>query len=269
MNRDHYVIRGGLEGRERLRIMARVLQPTTLSLFGRVGLAPGMTCLDAGCGGGDVTFELARLIGPAGRVVGVDIDATKIELATREAEEQQLGNVEFQHTDIFANDLAPEFDVVYARFLLTHLRRPAEALGRMLRALRPGGVVIVEDIDFSGHFCHPHSSAFSRYVELYTQVVQRRGGDPHIGPRVPELLLDTGFERVQMHVVQPAGLDGEVKLIVPLTMENIMDAVLAEGLASRAEGDRVIEDLYAFARNPRTVLSLPRIVQAWGYRPLV
>jgi hypothetical protein len=139
----------------------------------------------------------------------------------------------------------------------------------MLEALRPGGVLIVEDIDFTGHFCHPHSSAFSRYVELYTQVVQRRGGDPHIGPRVPELLLYTGFERVQMQVVQPAGLDGEVKLIVPLTMENIMDAVLAEGLASRAEGDWVIEDLYAFARNPHTVVSLPRIVQAWGYQPLV
>ena len=110
MDRQHYVIRGGMEGRERLRILARVLQPTTRSLFGRIGLAPGMACLDAGCGGGDVTFELSRLIGEAGRVVGVDIDATKIELAAREAEEQQLSNVEFQHTDIFENDLAPEFD---------------------------------------------------------------------------------------------------------------------------------------------------------------
>jgi hypothetical protein len=177
--------------------------------------------------------------------------------------------VEFQHSDIFENNLAPEFDVVYARFLLTHLRRPAEALARLLGALCPGGVVIVEDIDFTGHFCYPPSMDFSRYVELYTQVVRRRGGDPHIGPRVPELLLDSGFERVQMHVVQPAGLDGEVKLIVPLTMENIMDAVLAEELASKDEGVQVIEELYAFAHNPRTVLSLPRIVQAWGYRPLV
>jgi ubiquinone/menaquinone biosynthesis C-methylase UbiE len=267
MKREDYVIRGGVEGRERLRIIGRVLQPTTLSLFERVGLAPGMACLDAGCGGGDVAFELARLSGPAGRVVGMDIDATKIQLAAREAEERQLSNVEFQHSDIFENDLASTFDLVYARFLLTHLRHPAEALARMLRVLRPGGIVIVEDIDFTGHFCHPHSQAFSRYVEIYTQVVQRRGGDPHIGPRLPELLLDSGFEHVQMHVVQPAGLDGEVKLIAPLTMENIMDAVLAEELATKGEGDRVIEELYAFARNPRTILSLPRIVQAWGERP--
>lgn len=267
--RQHYVIRGGVEGRERLRILGRVLRPTTQRLFEQIGLGPGMACLDVGCGGGDVAFELARRVGRAGRVVGTDIDATKLRLAAREAEEQQLGNVEFRQADILESDPAPAFDLVYARFLLTHLADPAAALAQMVRALRPGGVAIVEDIDFAGHFCHPPSPAFARFVELYAQVVQRRGGDPYIGPRLPELLLDAGCERVQLHVVQPAGLAGEVKLITPLTMENIMDALLVEGLVSRAEGDRVIADLYAFAHSPRTLLSLPRIVQAWGYWPLV
>src|SRR5690242_4907044 len=121
MDRRHYVIRGGVEGRERLRIIGRVLRPTTQSLFEHVGLRPGMACLDVGCGGGDVAFELARLIGRDGTVIGMDIDATKIQLAACEAEQQQLGNVEFQHRNIFECDMAPEFDLVYARFLLTHL----------------------------------------------------------------------------------------------------------------------------------------------------
>ena len=47
MERDHYVIRGGVEGRERLRILARVMRPTTLSLFDRVGIDMGMVCLDS------------------------------------------------------------------------------------------------------------------------------------------------------------------------------------------------------------------------------
>jgi hypothetical protein len=71
---------------------------------------------------------------------------------------------------------------------------------------------------------------------------------------------------MQMNVVQPATLDGEVKLITPLTMENILDAVLAEGLAPKADLDSLIDELYQFSRNPRTVASLPRVVQAWGYR---
>ena len=61
---------------------------------------------------------------------------------------------------------------------------------------------------------------------------------PNIGPRLPGLFLDVGFERVQMNVVQPAGLDGEVKLINPITMETIADCVLAEGLATRSEVDK-------------------------------
>jgi hypothetical protein len=70
-----------------------------------------------------------------------------------------------------------------------------------------------------------------------------------------------------MNVVQPAGIDGEVKLINPITMENIADCVLAEGLATRTEVDQVILDLYELSRDSRTVVGLPRIVQAWGYQP--
>ena len=49
---------------------------------------PGMRCLDVGCGG-DVTFDLARLVGQAGEVVGWDIDATKLDLARREAQQRR------------------------------------------------------------------------------------------------------------------------------------------------------------------------------------
>ncbi len=70
-----------------------------------------------------------------------------------------------------------------------------------------------------------------------------------------------------MSVVQPAGTHGEVKLITPITMENIADAVLAESLASRREIDSIVTGLYSFAQDSSTVLSVPRVVQAWGYRP--
>jgi SAM-dependent methyltransferase len=224
-----------------------------------------MACLDVGCGGGDVTFELADLVGPKGRVVGWDIDEAKLELARREAAETQYDNVEFRLLDIGESDGAPEFDVVYARFLLTHLVDPAGALARMLRLVQPNGLVILEDIDFTGYFCHPYSAAFWRYIELYTQTARRRGGDPNIGPRLPGMLLEAGIEQVQINVVQRAAFDGEVKIINPLTMENIVDSVLAEGLASKAELDTLIDELYEFSRNPRTIASIPRIVQAWGH----
>jgi ubiquinone/menaquinone biosynthesis C-methylase UbiE len=264
---SHYIIRGGIEGRERLRILSRVMRPTTLALLEKVGMRPGMACLEIGCGGGDLAFDMASLIAPGGRVVATDIDQTKLEIARGEAERHKLSNIEFRLADAAKDELKAEFDLVHARFLLTHLPDPGAALTKMRGALRPGGIVVVEDIDFRGYFCHPECAALRRYVELYTETVRRRGGDANIGPRLPALLSAAGFENVRMNVVQLAGMTGELKLLTPITMENIADAVVAEGLASQAEIDGIVAELHEYARDPGTVGCTPRIVEAWGRQP--
>jgi SAM-dependent methyltransferase len=264
-----YVIRGGAAGRERLRMLSRVMHASTTSLFDRVGINDGQLCFDIGCGGGDVTFELARRIGPRGRAVGADIDETILDIARREADAQGICNVEFRSFDIRTTneDIGSVFDIVYARFLLTHLYNPSHAIAAFYRYLLPSGLVIVEDIDFNGYFTYPESKATQRYQELYCKIVQRRGGDPNIGPCLPILLTDGGFEKVEMTVVQPMGTQGEVKLMNAITLENIADVVLQDGLASRQEIDALIQELYRFAENPRTLAGAPRIIQAWGRRP--
>ena len=264
---EHYVIRGGLEGRERLRVLARVMHDTSTSLLDRLGLRNGLACLDVGCGGGDVTLELARRVAPGGKVVGVDLDEAKLEMARQEARERGVANVEFRLTDVREMGDAPQFDVVYARFLLTHLSDPAGALGAFCRHVRPGGLVAIEDIDFSGCLTYPGSQAHQRFFELYCSVVRQRGGDPNIGPRLPLLLKDCGLEAIGVTAVQPIGVEGEVKLIDPLTMENIAEAVLQDGLATREEIEQIVCELYAFAADPATVAGVPRVVQSWGRRP--
>ena len=233
-----YIIRGGVEGRERLRVISRPLAPTTEALLRRAGAAGAASCLDVGCGGGDVTLKLAALSG--GRVVGVDIDDTKLALAREEAGDAA---VEYRWHDIAAEPLGEAFDVVYVRFVLTHLTDPAAACERLFAAVAPGGRIAVEDIDYSGCFSHPESAAFQRYCEWYTEAARRRGCDPDIGPRLPELLDGAGFEDLELSVVQPIGREpGDEKLAVALTMENIADSVASEGVAEREEIEPVVED---------------------------
>ena len=71
---EGYVLRGGRAGAERLRLLNRVKWPTTEPLLRAAGLRAGMSCLDVGCGGGDVTLKMAALVGAEGNVVGVDRD---------------------------------------------------------------------------------------------------------------------------------------------------------------------------------------------------
>lgn len=255
-----------MEGRERLRLLSEVMGPSTRALLAEIGIAAGSAILDIGCGGGDVTFELVRAAGPGGRVVGVDLDETKIDIARREADQLGLRNVAFEVRNVI--DWSPDepFDVVYARFLLTHLSAPAALISSVHRYTRPGGVFIVEDIDFRGHFAEPECPALRRYVELYTKSVASRGADPNIGPRLPGLLREAGFDDVRMRLFHPAALEGGIKLLTCVTLENIAEAVLEGGLATDRELRNTIEELYAFARDPHTVLGGPRVFQAWGRR---
>jgi ubiquinone/menaquinone biosynthesis C-methylase UbiE len=267
MDDHHYLIRGGIAGRERLRVLSRVMRPTTLPLLERAGVSAGMHCLDVGCGGGDLTFDLAGLVGVTGLAVGIDVDPTKIRLARADAEQVAVTNVEFRVGDL-RDGLGEElYDVVFARFVLTHLREPEAGVEVMCRALRPGGRLIVEDIDTRGAFCEPASPDFDRYQEIYEQSARRNGGDPWIGTRVPAMLVAAGFQRVQPNVVQPAALEGEAKALTALTLENIKATAVGHGVATAEEIDRLTDDLYALARDSHTYMATPRIVQAFGEKP--
>jgi len=262
-----YVIRGGLAGRERLRVLARIQAAPTIRLLSRLRIAPGARCLDAGCGGGDVALELARMVGPGGEVVGVDRDEVKLELAGEEARAAGLHNVSYRVADVSALDAEEEFDLVYSRFLLAHLPDPAAALRRLVAAARPGGLVVLEDIDFTGPFCHPPSRAYRRFWELFPAAVRAHGGDPTFGPALPGLLAGAGVRAIDVRVVQATGRDPDVRLMPALTLENSIDAVAAAGLARREAVEAMVDELYAFAADPDTVLALPRVVQAWGRVP--
>ncbi len=259
-------MRGGQEGKKRLDLLARVMLPTTMQLLGRVGLIRGMKCLDVGCGGGHVALLMSSMVGPEGRVLATDTDKEILALAGKDAEAANAGNVEFQHLDACASLWQEKFDLTYARFLLSHLSEPTACLAAMVEACRPEGTVVIEDTDFAGSFCYPRSAAYDRYNELYQKIVQRRGGDPNIGPKLPAMLRKAGVQTIELNVVQPAHVDGEGKWMAPITMSRISDALIAEGLATEDEVQQILTELNHAAADCETVISLPRIFQVWGKR---
>jgi 2-polyprenyl-3-methyl-5-hydroxy-6-metoxy-1,4-benzoquinol methylase len=264
--RSEYVIRGGQEGTRRLEILCRILWPSTFRLLKNAGLRPGMTCLDLGCGGGDVTRGIARMTGAEGRVVGVDMDAVKLDAASQAADSHGLRNLEFRQANVYEWFEESVYDLIYARFLLTHLPDCAGALAAMRRALKPAGVLVVEDIDFTGSFCYPRCPAYDRYVTLYREVVRRRNGDADIGPKLYGLLVDAGLEGVNLTLIHPFHISQEGKELSLSTLVNIAEAVLTESLAEPEDLRRTIDELDAFTRDPTTIVSLPRVFQAWGRR---
>src|SRR5690606_3439401 len=128
---------GGDKGKERLNLLSEVMFPTTSQLLRAAGLAPGMKCLDMGCGGGHVTRYMAEVVGITGAVVGVDRDAVILDLVRRDVDAAGLGNVELRCADVLIYEEEGVYDLVYARFLLAHLSDPAKCVDAMLKACKP------------------------------------------------------------------------------------------------------------------------------------
>jgi SAM-dependent methyltransferase len=258
-----YSIEGGHVGRNRLRVLSGVFAPTTAALFDRVQIAGSARCLDAGCGGGDVTTLLAERV-PNGHVTGVDIDSVKIALASPDAP----ANVSYHSEDLATTvQRREQFDLVYARFVLSHLAGADRWVRALTQLVAPGGTLVVEDTHIAATFCAPPSAAFARCIEIYSATVRANGGDPDIGPSLPLMLAGAGLHDVGIQVVQPAALHGDAKRIQLLTLAAIESVAIELGISTSEEIATITADLEEFVERPDTVVTTAQVVQTWGSRP--
>jgi SAM-dependent methyltransferase len=159
-------------------------------------LRPGLSVLDAGCGPGTITVDLARIVVP-GQVVGLDASEEVVAQARALGAESEATNVRFEVGDIFAlkyDDAS--VDVVHAHQVLQHLVDPVAALVELRRVLRSGGVLAARDSDYGAFAWAPADPALDRWIDLYLAVTARNGHDARIGPSLLGLARAAGFSDV-------------------------------------------------------------------------
>ncbi|HZS15320.1 MAG TPA: methyltransferase domain-containing protein [Candidatus Dormibacteraeota bacterium] len=156
-------------------------------------LQAGMDLLDAGCGPGTITLDLARIVAP-GRVLGVDASADIVAQADALRESSGAGNVEFRCGDVYGLDVDDaSFDAVHAHQLLQHLTDPVAALREMRRVLRDGGVLGVRDGDYAAFAWAPRDPLLDRWLELYHAVTRRNGSEADAGRYLLGWVQAAGF----------------------------------------------------------------------------
>lgn len=140
----------------------------------RVGLARGMSALDAGAGTGAVARVMAKLVGAEGRVAALDRSPERLREGAQLAAAARLANVSFVEGDVLAPPLEPaSFDFVWSRFLFAYLEEPDRALARLVELAKPGGKVVVGEVDGQGIFHDPMPAAFA--ADLARIVAALRG----------------------------------------------------------------------------------------------
>ncbi len=209
---------------------------------------------------------MARLAGERGRVTGTDIDEAA--LAAAESTARRAGvHVAFELEDASEPVADQGYDLAFSRLVLSHLVDPMAALRAMWSAVRPGGVVAVEDLLTGTLRSEPTSPVLDRLQAVYAATVRWHGGDPTIGPRVRSMLMASGLEDVsEATVVNPMPSVGEKLFIVEL-VENMRSAIRAAGVASDGEIDSLARDTEAAATDPSTVFYQTQMYQVCGRRP--
>jgi trans-aconitate methyltransferase len=145
MNQSEYVL--GHTDREQSRLIrqARALAPFTERFLRDAGIGSGMRVLDIGCGMGDVTMLGAGLVGPAGRVVSIDLDQASIETAQRRASTAGLDNAMFYRADISTFTDQEPFDAIVGRLVLEFLPDTTAIISQLCGLLKPGGIIALQE----------------------------------------------------------------------------------------------------------------------------
>ena len=189
---------------ERLTLQHEVWGPTTRAFLARLGVRAGMRVLDLGCGPGLVSVDLAALVGPTGEVVALDESPIWTAQVEHTLAEHGIKNVRVVRSRIQSAELEAEsFDLIFARWVFSFLPDP-EALARgLVLALKPGGILALEDYNHEGISVFPQSDGFRAVVRATRALYRSHGGDAFVMGRVNAIFATAGLEpfHLEPHVL--------------------------------------------------------------------
>jgi SAM-dependent methyltransferase len=265
---DAYLLTSGDDGAARLRLVDEVYGESTRRMLLEAGLKEGMRVLDLACGVGTISCWLAGVVGATGSVVGIDVNPGQLEVAKGHWQQcEGLPPVEFLEASAYETGLpADSFDLVHCRLLLCHLTRPTDVLAEMYRVLRPGGVLVCQDIHGSSMFAHPHSDAYARSIELAFALGKILGVNYDFGLDLHRVAVSVGFREPMLSFDRPAFLRGEKKRMWEHTFTEAVPMMLKSGVASQEELATLVREMHALALQEDVMLAPWGMPGVWAVK---
>jgi SAM-dependent methyltransferase len=251
---------------QRLRDQALMWQRATEELLDRIGLTPGMSCLDVGSGPGAVMRLMADRVGPQGRVTGIEIDGALGSQALADLRAQGGASFEAVAANVLELDEVPgaPFDLTYCRLFLMHLQEPVAALEKMLLWTKPGGTVAAQEFDFGSIAVEPLCPPMTEFNRLFEGVFRGHGRNLRAGRQLPAQFEAAGLGA-------PDGTLAEAKFIPLKDMaqmligvyQSLFAAGAALGIADVTKAEQFKADMAEAASDGRYYCLTPILIAAW------
>lgn len=259
-----YVLGTHYEEIARLGLQHRVWRPRALDAWVRAGFTTGQTLVDAGCGPGYATIDLAEMTGPSGRVVAIDKSPRFLDALRSNAVRRNLTNIDVVNTDLDEGALLDvHADGIWIRWVFAFVRRPKDLLARIARMLKPGGTIVVHEyFDYSTWRLAPSSEVFEEFVAAVMASWRDNGGEPDIGLDLPRWMSELGLRVTRRHpiidVISPSSFIWEwPKTFIEVGLSRLVDL----GRMTADQAKRVRDEVASRAVAPHTLMITPAVME--------
>ena len=147
---------------------------------------------------------LAEQVGATGKVIGIDNSDEQLAILNKKISEKNIANISSYKADVYEIDQIKEsFDIIFCRFLFIHLSHPLTAIKKLKSLLKPGGSLVIAELDNSTWFSYPEHEALRKDTELLCATGIKKEMDFCIGPKLYSYLRKENFNFVNLKIAQP------------------------------------------------------------------
>jgi ubiquinone/menaquinone biosynthesis C-methylase UbiE len=243
----------------RLERIAALTDPATIRYLEQIGVREGWVCAEVGAGAGSIARWLSNRVGHFGEVHAIDIEPSYMAGVT-------APNLDVRQQDITTQPLKEgAYDLVHCKILLMHLDDRERVLGELVRALRPGGYLLVEEADIrSIQRVDPPSPLITRAAAALETFFYFSGADPGYGMKLLPAVRQTGLKVLgtdcQLTAVQAGTPQAQTIL---MSLAKLAPMIVKAGLMGQKEVEAVFDQL---EQPSATVVYTPITVSVWGQR---
>jgi ubiquinone/menaquinone biosynthesis C-methylase UbiE len=195
--------------REAMRLELKVDPEAWVHKYIAHRISPDFKVLDVGCGPGVILREIAEL-DPTIQATGLEISPDRARIAVDKYADNS--GITFATGDAHAMQFSSHsFDFVYSRMLFQYLPDKQGALAEMVRVCRPGGSVLLQDLDGQLLWHYPESPNVQRAVETVVKALAKTGFDPFVGRKLFRFAQLAGLENIKVDVECYHLIAGEVR----------------------------------------------------------
>ncbi len=263
---DDYLLGVNRQELERLQFQHSVWGSVTRKFLNRLGVQKGWRCLDVGAGPGLVSIDLREMVGDTGEIVALEPSEFYLDWLRGQIREHRWSNVTCVRGTAEESTLpSGYYDLVFVRWVIAFVPDPEKFLARLFKALRPGGIIAIQDYYYEGLSLYPQGGPWDRMPDIVRAYYRSGGGDAYVTGKIPGIFARNGLSIVDFTPNCLAGgpTSGVMEWAHRFFSMHI-PLMAGKGIVSQEQAQQLLTDWQAHRQQQDTLFFSPLVVDVAG-----